>query len=728
MAIVVVQSKSGAGASLSFTTPTTAGNCVVVVVCDSKAGSVVTATAATLGGSADNFGASAVLTAGGASASNAMASFWVDKNCTGGQTAVAATLTNQTDPVMFIYELSGIDPSSPLDLAVGAATTSSSSFSSGSSGTSAVANEIFIGAVCVRLGLGTVGTVSGFTNLNQTGASSVKGEAGYVIVAATTSQTYTSTISTSAPHAAGILSLKQGSPAAKPTTQAVPFGLVAPYPMNIVAGSYVYSVQNPANIPSIIFAEPNIAAVTVTAPTGSGQANYTSSPQFPLHLLQSVPQYLRLSVFAVTPPSSPKAGAAVQGLSAAVNITAVTGSEAVNYASVQQFPFPLNSPWPLPVIAPRVKPQRQNQPRFTVPGVTATVTVTAQTGSATPNVTGEFSTVAVSAKLGTQFARINYAVPFPFKNYPYPLNIISNLRPQNPASKPGTYVAGLTAYVNTQANFGISSALYYITPQFPFTNLALPLPLRRLRQQNFAATPQHVFSGIASVVTVRSNFGTVSASPHGNVSAVAVAARTGVTKIVVTEAAAHVSVVSFAKTTISVRGNVSADTVTARFGRIVLSVSSHGSVTVTPRTGSPKITVTGAPSAVRSASTARVTISPHGNVSSVTAASSVHISTSASIGTAVLSVLARTGTPNITINQVNKGAVNIKAYVEGVAFTGLLAHATVLARFGSISVVKAVSPGSVAVKSYIGSAGMDKSFGNLVPLHWSAKLVDPVVN
>lgn len=206
MAISVVQSKSAAGTSLTLTSPTTAGNCLVVFVCDNGGGiSICTVTAVKLGGSADNFGASAAVTAGGSSAGNFVVSGWVDPSCAGGQTAIAATITNSNDPTIFAYELAGVAASSPVDKTSAGGTTTSSAFSSGTTATTAQASEIWMGAVSTHIG--TPGAVTGYTNQSQSGAGTGKGEAGYQIVSATGGAIYNGTISASEPWGAAVLTL-----------------------------------------------------------------------------------------------------------------------------------------------------------------------------------------------------------------------------------------------------------------------------------------------------------------------------------------------------------------------------------------------------------------------------------------------------------------------------------------------------------------------------------------
>lgn len=207
MAISVVQSVKGTGTSVSFSSNTTAGNCVVVVVCDKTGLGVCSVSAVKLGGAADNFGSSAAVTGGGSSTGNVLTSIWVDPNCAGGQTAVAATVANSTSPVIFAYEISGLATSSVVDQTASSGTSTGSSFSSGSTATTSQANEIWIGAVSAGA---TPSNPTGYTSQSQISGAEV-GQAGYDIVSSTGTAVYNSTLGFSTSHSAAVVTLVAAS-------------------------------------------------------------------------------------------------------------------------------------------------------------------------------------------------------------------------------------------------------------------------------------------------------------------------------------------------------------------------------------------------------------------------------------------------------------------------------------------------------------------------------------
>ena len=111
MAISVVQSAYSTTAySASFTSGTTAGNCVIACIIGYDTGMSISGV--TLGGSAGNF-ASAVQ--GYLSADYAFSAIWVDPNCAGGQTAVAATVSATEVYGLYIFEVAGLVTSSVVD-------------------------------------------------------------------------------------------------------------------------------------------------------------------------------------------------------------------------------------------------------------------------------------------------------------------------------------------------------------------------------------------------------------------------------------------------------------------------------------------------------------------------------------------------------------------------------------------------------------------------------------
>jgi hypothetical protein len=722
MAITVVHTTSAN--SLSPTIPsTTAGNCLIVCVGSFNPTTPATISGITLGGVADHFAAAV------SNSSQTSAAFiWCDPNCAGGQTAIVISGSNLAvgsgSGGVVIYEVSGLATSLVVDKTNSSSGGAGSSFTSGTTAITTVANEFWAGIGVASNG-GVTGPSSPWNNTTPSGGICV---AGQQVVSSTGTATYSGTNTFSASEAGAVVTLKGVSTPTTRTTVPAPLSLSSPYPLNLVAGSYAYVPQNPAKIPDLIFVEPNTATVTVAANMGSFAVNYNSGFQFPLQYIQAIPQNLRLGVFSPRPPTSSKAGVIVTGLTATVTVTANTGSEAINYPAVHQFPFANKAPWPLPVIAPQLRPQRQNQPRTIIAGLTAHVTVTAPTGSATPNVAGTTAHVNVTAHVGVEFTRINYAVPFPFSNYPYPLNLLSGIRPQNPASKPTVYVNGVTATVTMQGMFGVASALYRVTPQFPFTNLALPLPIRRLRQQRPTAVPSNTYTGLRSTVTVHANFGTIVESPHGNASAVTIVARTPVTTIKVSEATSNVTIASIARTTISISGRVAPVSLAASFGTVKVSLSLNSSVTVTPRLGVTKISEPGrTASELVAARFGSPNVSPHGNPSAVTITSTVHFSSSVSVIPAAVSATAVTSTPKITLTKPTS-TVTVKAYVEGVAFAGLATHVNVSSSFGSISTSLSRPVSSVTMKAYFGVTGQVELIGSLSNLNWRAVLINPVVH
>src|ERR1035438_493913 len=138
----LVQSKQGFGSGTSLTvtlsTATTAGNCLVVM-----AGAVTNAVSGiTLGGAVGNFTRLVHVSA------QYPVSCWADPGCAGGQTAVAGTVAASDTGVVTVYEVSGLT-ASPLDLNSSASSASSASFHS-LTGTTTVASEFWVGAVLDR--------------------------------------------------------------------------------------------------------------------------------------------------------------------------------------------------------------------------------------------------------------------------------------------------------------------------------------------------------------------------------------------------------------------------------------------------------------------------------------------------------------------------------------------------------------------------------------------------
>lgn len=178
MTITLVQQKTGSASSLSFTTPTTAGNLVVAGYTDPNGPTAVSG--AKLGGAAGNF------VQAKSQLSTYLAALWIDPNCAGGQTAVALTLTGSANfPTMWIAEFSGVATSSPLDKTAGASG-SASSWSSGSTATTTQASELWLGAA----GGVNAGPASPWTNFTVPDGTGNDGIYGYDIVSSTGAAAY----------------------------------------------------------------------------------------------------------------------------------------------------------------------------------------------------------------------------------------------------------------------------------------------------------------------------------------------------------------------------------------------------------------------------------------------------------------------------------------------------------------------------------------------------------
>lgn len=225
MTITLVQQKSGTGTSLSFTTPTTAGNCVIAGFTDVNGATSVTAVK--LGGAAGNF-AQLVSAEGTPGTESLLAVLWADPNCAGGQTAVAVTAGTTSSPTIWIAEFSGIVSASPLDKDTFTVSTGGS-WSSGSTGTTTQANELWLGAVC-NLGASTAGPGSPWTNFAVTDGSGDKILYGYDIVSSTGNAVYSGTGGggTFAGWAAAVAALKGAASASVPGTVQPPATVPVP--------------------------------------------------------------------------------------------------------------------------------------------------------------------------------------------------------------------------------------------------------------------------------------------------------------------------------------------------------------------------------------------------------------------------------------------------------------------------------------------------------------------
>lgn len=217
MTVTLVQSAAGQGTGTSKTvtlgSPTTAGNCLVVLVAAQASTSPGSVSGVTLGGSADNF-ASLGVTAG--SGTQPKCDAWADPDCAGGQTAVAVSTSGATGTAgvaVFVFEFSGVDTASPLDKS-STGTTSTSSFSSGTTATTSQADEAWVGM--------TAGANASARTINEPGAPWTNlteqdqtlstlhqaANAGYQIVSSTGTATYSGSYSGTVSGSALVVTLK----------------------------------------------------------------------------------------------------------------------------------------------------------------------------------------------------------------------------------------------------------------------------------------------------------------------------------------------------------------------------------------------------------------------------------------------------------------------------------------------------------------------------------------
>jgi hypothetical protein len=655
--------------SLSITIPaTTQGNCLVVtVMVNNNGGSTGSVSGITLGGSAGNFAlAKAQHVTNGISAS-ADVIIWTDQSCAGGQTAIVISGSNLTliDGIA-VYEFSGVLPSLALDKTTSSSGTSTS-YTSGATATLSQPAEIAVGAIAASSANVTAPAVSWIdesSGLNNTCKT------GYQITSSTNALTYNGSM-TSDVWAAAVITLKT-TVAGTSSSIPAPFSLTSPYPLNMVTGSYGYTPQHPANYPNT-YIQGITATDTVVANTGTPTVNRS-------------------------------------GLASAVTSRSFFGNIAIQPNYSFQAPFPVSLPYPmnLNLGSYRVQPRFNTNvavPTIAVFGLTANVNVAAPNGGA------QITTAGV------------YSLQFPFaSNTPYPLNIISKIKPQH-QGQPLAYVAVATANVVVTApmgsivisknlvshevvtaNFGGLFIQGKVQPSYPFTNFPLPLKLHNLRPVYSSGKIQFptVVFGVTANESVASIIGTVEIGKHvpGFVSNNFAASLPGIVSISVPKnasnvnaiphapsarttfagtvssasSAAHSGIVTVRELGITVNVNANPEFGSVHIGHSVLGITA--TVTVAPVTGSPKIS-----------------ISEHANVS---AASSVHISVSKAGNVSAVSASSRFGTVNIFKSLHSNVAV---ASVAGIKVSPSLSPARVSAKANARTVISVPVAGSQVIAS-----------------------------
>lgn len=206
-----IANSAATSVTVTLGTATTAGHCLVAAVVTTNATANASVSSVTIGGSADNW-ASAYVNGGPSTA--AICSFWADPDCEGGQTSVVVSFSGGTGNIwayVYVYEVSGIVSASPLDQSAGnSSLVSSSSWSSGSTGTTVQASEIAIGLGYNGSATGLTGPASPWVNEAVQGSSPVA-ISGYQVLTAETTVTYSGTANASGHWAAAVITLEAAS-------------------------------------------------------------------------------------------------------------------------------------------------------------------------------------------------------------------------------------------------------------------------------------------------------------------------------------------------------------------------------------------------------------------------------------------------------------------------------------------------------------------------------------
>jgi hypothetical protein len=190
MAISLVQSKVGqwSSPSVSFTSNTTAGNCIVIMLTDE--GGITATSAAKIGGSTDNFAKLEEKSIAPVSPS-LYSAIWADTNCAGGQTALTWTDTGTANlSTYWIGEFSGVAATSAFDTgntASGSTTPWSCAF------TSTSANELWLGALAVGTGSSSGSAGHGWTFVTQTNGGGATNVFGWQVVSSIATATFSGT-------------------------------------------------------------------------------------------------------------------------------------------------------------------------------------------------------------------------------------------------------------------------------------------------------------------------------------------------------------------------------------------------------------------------------------------------------------------------------------------------------------------------------------------------------
>ena len=227
MAISIVQTaqnyatdqSASATVTVTLGQATQAGNCLVVVVATAYETTNATVSGVTLGGAAGNFGALYHI---GTGSSDSIVSFWADPDCAGSQTSVAASVSGGSGyglVAVSVLEVSGLASTLAglLDQSAGAEG-AGTAWSSGPTGTTSHADELAVGGIATYAYHTITGPASPWVNLaQQSGSVSAfppsQSMAGYDVLSATGTVTYSGFLSGSYAWVAGVVTLKGASSA-----------------------------------------------------------------------------------------------------------------------------------------------------------------------------------------------------------------------------------------------------------------------------------------------------------------------------------------------------------------------------------------------------------------------------------------------------------------------------------------------------------------------------------
>ena len=513
----------------NFTTAPPAGNSVLLAVTAfSTAGATISSSAPQFGG-AGVPGAVQVFAAQSSSANRVYAALWLLPAVgNGAATSYSITVTNggtATTVGLHGLDIGGLGPAPVVDLNPAPATGTTGNPDTGTTAAAAFANELVV-AIAVEFGV-TLTIVGGAWNETLSHVNNDTYTAYQVVSGAGSTFRY-NPAGTGADWVAGIASI---APATAGGVQS------AVRPGRTWGRRFRHAQAGTGGTPSAVVA--GLAAqVTVNAGTGSVVTSVPFAPQ----PLQPGPAWKRLFRHRQQPPAAAPA-VTVAGLTAQVTVSAETGSvlTATPYAPLPSVP---GRSW-LRMFRHRQQdsgPQAPAGTSTTVTGLTAQVTVSAETGSvqtavqyapqplqagqtwarffrhrqqattAAPAVAvpGIAAQVAINAETGSVQTAVPYAPPASVPGQSW-LRIFRHRQQDfgvQASAVATTTVSALAAQVTASAETGSVSTSVPFAPQ----PLQPGISWRRLfrhRQQASTAAPAATVAGLAAQVTINAETGAV---------------------------------------------------------------------------------------------------------------------------------------------------------------------------------------------------------------------------